>query len=263
MLSQAIDFRDESDALYELLEPLGEEDFDRATLFKDWTINDILAHLHFFNYAADLSLQDSDSFMRLYGELTSAREGGETMVETTDRLLDHVKGRALLALWHDYYQKTAAHFADADPKHRVKWAGPNMSVRSSITARLMETWSHAQAIYDLLGVVRMDEDRVKNIVVLGVNTFGWTFANRGEEVPTDIPYLCLRAPSGETWEWNEPSDSNFVKGSATEFCQVVAQTRNIGDTSLEVEGKTAMRWMSIAQCFAGPPQDPPAPGTRG
>lgn len=262
MLSQAIDFRDESDALYELLEPLGEEDFSRTTLFKDWTINDVLAHLHFFNYAADLTLQDGDAFTRLYDELLAAREGGETLVAATDRLLDRVKGRALLELWHDYYLEMAERYGAADPKHRVKWAGPDMSVRSSITARLMETWSHGQEIYDLLGVVRSDKDRIKNVVVLGVNTYGWTFVNRGEEVPADVPYLRLTAPSGETWEWNDPSESNFVKGSATEFCQVVTQTRNIADTGLEVVGETATRWMSIAQCFAGPPQDPPAPGTR-
>jgi hypothetical protein len=29
-----------------------------------------------------------------------------------------------------------------------------------------------------------------------------------------------------------------------------------------VKGETAQRWMAIAQCFAGPPNDPPAKGTR-
>ncbi len=47
-----------------------------------------------------------------------------------------------------------------------------------------------------------------------------------------------------------------------EFCQVVAQTRNVADTRLVVKGDTAQRWMQIAQCFAGPPNDPPAKGTR-
>jgi hypothetical protein len=47
-----------------------------------------------------------------------------------------------------------------------------------------------------------------------------------------------------------------------EFCQVVAQTRNIEDTALRVSGEVAHEWMSLAQCFAGPPVDPPAPGSR-
>ncbi len=55
MLEQAIDFRDESEALYRLLEPLSDEDFTRSTLFKDWTLNDVIGHLHLWNWAADLS----------------------------------------------------------------------------------------------------------------------------------------------------------------------------------------------------------------
>ena len=55
---------------------------------------------------------------------------------------------------------------------------------------------------------------------------------------------------------------DLVEGQATEFCQVVAQTRALKDTSLRVEGDVAREWMSIAQCFAGPPENPPAPGSR-
>jgi hypothetical protein len=54
----------------------------------------------------------------------------------------------------------------------------------------------------------------------------------------------------------------LIEGDAIEFCQVVAQTRNIADTSLKVAGETAAAWMAIAQCFAGPPETPPPPGSR-
>jgi len=60
----------------------------------------------------------------------------------------------------------------------------------------------------------------------------------------------------------QPSESNFIEGSAIEFCQVVTQVRNIADTGLRVVGETAMSWMAIAQCFAGPPENPPPPGSR-
>ena len=137
-----------------------------------------------------------------------------------------------------------------------------MSVRSSITARLMETWAHAQAVYDLLGQQRTNTDRIKNVVVIGINTFGWTFRNRDIPVPEDVPYLRLTAPSGEIWEWNQATQGNMIEGSAVEFCQVVTQVRNIADTALRVAGETATAWMSIAQCFAGPPENPPQPGSR-
>ena len=38
--------------------------------------------------------------------------------------------------------------------------------------------------------------------------------------------------------------------------------RNIKDVNLDVVGNDANEWMSIAQCFAGPAEKPPAPGTR-
>ena len=63
MLQQAIDFREESEALFALLDTLEEQDWERKTQFKEWTINDVVAHLHIGNYLADLSLRDSAAFV--------------------------------------------------------------------------------------------------------------------------------------------------------------------------------------------------------
>jgi len=137
-----------------------------------------------------------------------------------------------------------------------------MSVRSSITARLMETWAHGQAIYDLLGIVRENEDWISNVVVIGVNTYGWTFKVRGQTPPEPMPRLKLIAPSGEIWTFGEENSGERIEGLAEEFAQVVTQTRNIADTALTVSGPNAAAWMAKAQCFAGGPEEPPAPGTR-
>lgn len=143
MLSVAVDFKEENDAIYQLLKPLKEEDFERKTQFKEWSINDILAHLHFFNYAAALSLTDELTFLELVNKLIESGKNGETLAPFTNRQLDGVKGRTLLKLWRDYYPEMSERFVTEDPKKRLQWVGPTMSVRSSITARLMETWSHA------------------------------------------------------------------------------------------------------------------------
>jgi uncharacterized protein (TIGR03084 family) len=126
----------------------------------------------------------------------------------------------------------------------------------------METWAHGQEVYDLKRVERTPTDRIRHIFTLGVKTFGWTFVNRRLELPGPPPRVRLVAPSGAIWEWNETSGSGRVEGRAVEFCQVVTQVRNVADTQLEVEGDVATRWMSIAQCFAGGPVDPPKPGER-
>ena len=171
-------------------------------------------------------------------------------------------GRDLLSAWWDQAQATAAAFTKADPKARLKWAGPSMSARSSITARLMETWAHGQEIYDVLGAARVDHDRIRNIVVLGVNTYGWTYQVRQEQPHGPMPFIRLIAPSGDEWTFGDDDGENLIEGRATEFCQVVTQTRNVKDTALRVTGPIAEDWMSKAQCFAGGRNDPPEPGTR-
>jgi uncharacterized protein (TIGR03084 family) len=126
----------------------------------------------------------------------------------------------------------------------------------------METWAHGQAVYDELGQVRTSTDAIENIVVLGWNTYAWTFRNRNLAVPEPKPSLNLKAPSGKIWLYEGSGRDELIEGSAEDFCQIVTQTRNIDDTSLQVVGENATAWMSVAQCFAGPPVDPPAAGTR-
>ncbi|HEX3995749.1 MAG TPA: maleylpyruvate isomerase N-terminal domain-containing protein, partial [Acetobacteraceae bacterium] len=46
MLPQAEDFRAEANELHALLATLKETDWQRPTLFKAWTVNDIVQHLH-------------------------------------------------------------------------------------------------------------------------------------------------------------------------------------------------------------------------
>ncbi len=260
-MRQAQDLLDESKALAALLAPLSVTDYTTPTQFKHWTIDNILRHLHVWNIAADLSLTDEAAFGAFIQQMMAGVRGGR-LPDFEAEYLDGLAGAALRAAWIGRAEGFAANFAAADPKRRLKWVGPEMSALSSITARLMETWSHAQAIYDVLGAERTDTDRIGNIVRLGVNTYGFTWRNRRMEPPGPMPRLKLTAPSGTIWKYGEASDSSVITGSATEFCQVVTQCRNIADTSLEVSGDVAHQWMAVAQCFAGPPQDPPPAGTR-
>ena len=259
---QPREFLEESDALYALLSARPESQLAFVTQFKAWSIEDVIAHLHLFNLAAALSVRDPAQLRTFFGELGRVREAGRTLREMTLERLAPLRGRALLERWRHDCEEIARDFEGVDPRTRLAWGGPDMSARSSISARLMETWAHGQAVFDRLGAVRVDADRIRNVAVLGVNTFAWTFRNRGLEAPTPAPRVLLEAPSGARWDWNPEAESDCVEGSATEFCQVVAQTRAWQDTSLRVVGEVARRWMSIAQCFAGPPEDPPTPGTR-
>ena len=259
---QADDFRAECDALADVLEPLSDDDFEAETLFKQWTLHDVVAHLHIFNWAADASIHQPNELKSLSDDLRRGRSRGLSLREVTDDWLEGQRNRAVYERWRDYYPGMCERLEGVDPKMRVEWFGPSMSVRSSITARQMETWAHGQEVFDVLGLDRSEGDRIKNIVVLGLNTFKWTYAVRKLEVPEIVPHLRLVAPSGDVWDWNETDKASSIEGSAVEFCQVVTQVRNIADTKLSVKGEVAIEWMSMAQCFAGGPETPPPPGTR-
>ncbi len=262
MLPQAADFRAEADELHTLLLTLTDTDWDRVTQFKQWTINDIVRHLHDGDLMAAASVAGPASFAKFRADRQALLDTGLTRVQAANRRLGDLAGRRLRERWYEQMAGLSEKLSALPPETRLKWAGPDMGVRMFTTARQMETWAHGQAIYDLMGETRTPTDRLRNIAEIGVRTYGWTFANRGQEVPGPAPHVRLIAPSGAVWVWNDPSSENMIEGDALPFCQVVTQTRNIADTDLTVTGTPARTWMRLAQCFAGPPEDPPAPGMR-
>ena len=255
------DLREEGDALFSLLSDMDTGYWTQASTFKNWTVWDVVAHLHISDHMALTSLQGEEAFKTLLKDMQGGSLGNftETWLSQDGK---SPTGPELLARWRRLFLEMCDALAAADPTERFAWFGPGMKARMFATARQMETWAHGWEIYDLMGVPREHTDRLINIATIGVRTFGWTFNNRQIPVPDTVPYVDLQSPSGEQWAWGEESADNYVRGSAVDFCQVVTQVRNIADTNLEVAGDAAHAWMNIAQCFAGPPEDPPAPGSR-
>src|SRR5580700_669712 len=111
MIEQALDFRDESDALFALLESLGDSDWTRETQFKRWTPNDIVAHLHMGNYAADLSLKGGEDFTAFGRRLAEMGRGSGRHLDATHNWLEGAKGRDLLTISRRFYHEMANRFA--------------------------------------------------------------------------------------------------------------------------------------------------------
>ena len=262
MLQESQDFRIEADELHDFVKDLPAEDWEKPTGFKEWTPWDIIAHLHFFDGVSLASVDGEEAFANTRDAYVAQASQGMTNAEIARKHFGAIAPGELMKRWQTPCHELTEQLGASDPKRRLPWFGPDMGVRMFTTARYMETWAHGQAIYDLRCATRPLSDRIRNIAVIGVKTFGWTYVNRKLPVPPMPPHVRLEAPSGEVWEWNEPDDTNCVRGSAQDFCQAVTQVRNVADTALEVVGDTATHWMSIAQCFAGPPEEPPAPGTR-
>ena len=263
MVQLADDLRAEGDEFHRLLSNLSAADWLRPTPFKDWTVDYVIQHLAFGDWLNTLSLTDPDRFSAVIAQRMAARAGGRRVMGLEETGLELGQDINLLTQWHDRLHHLCDIFAGSDPKARMKWVGPDMSVRSAATARLMETWAHGQDVYDLLHQPRVTTDRIRNIATLGVNTYGWSFQIRGLKPPGPAPHVCLTSPSGAIWIWNEPDPDNRIEGTALDFCHVVTQGRHIDEVDLQVTGDRARQWMAIAQCFAGVPETPPPPGQRG
>lgn len=259
---QALDFKAECDSIAALLEDKSEREFQNVTLFKGWSVDDIIGHLHLWNIAADQSINDPDAFMNFLTQILTAMGTGKSHVQTQNDYFGDLKGRARFEAWRAYYPDMAQRVASQNPERRVKWAGPDMSVRSCIIARQMEHWAHAQAIFDRFDTTRTHTARLKNVAHIGVTTYSWSFKVKRRDPLLPKPYVRLIGPDGEIWEWNAPQDDNKVEGTAEEFCQIVTQCRNVEDTHIRATGEAAATWMRIAQCFAGGAQTPPAKGLR-
>ena len=261
-MQQAQDFLKESKLLYDLLKNRDETDLELITQFKNWSINDVIGHLYLFNVAAIRTVDGAKSFADFFTPILQLLNKGQSMVQAQVPWLDGLSGHILLNKWWDSCLELEKIYSEVDPKLRVKWAGPEMSARSSITARQMETWSHGHEVFDRLGKKREEGDHIKNIVHLGVSTLEWTFINRGIKLPQSKPFVLLRLPSKAEISYYEENEKNFIKGTAIQFCQVVTQVRNIADTNLNFSGEAAEIWMKYAQCFAGKPENPPQKGSR-
>ena len=252
----------EVNALYRLLSNIDDDSLHIVTPFKRWTINDVIGHLFVFDTAALLTLNSETEFSAFFSPMETALISGQSFLEAQQPYLIGLTGRELVNQWISQSRDVAAAYSNSDPKKRLKWAGPSMSARSSITARHMETWAHGHSVFDALRQKRNETDRVHSVCHLGVATFAWTFINRNIDVSKNPPKITLTSPSGAQWLWNADSEHGSVCGNAVEFAQVVTQVRNVNDTALEITGDIANQWMSMAQCFAGPPVEPPAAGTR-
>ena len=262
----ANDLLSEYGALADFCATLSPDDWHRPTPFYGWTPWDEIAHLLYFDEAARVSATEPERFAREAAELGARMVAGEPISAIARTAYGALDGPALLARWRSTHQALVARLAALHPKARLGWYGPPMSTRSFITARLMETWAHGQDIWDVMQQRRPASARLQHIAHLGAGTFGWTFVNRRRPVP-DIapflaPYVALDAPDGSTWAWGDPACPHQVRGTAQDFCLLVTQRRHLQDTALVCSAGPVADWLAVAQCFAGPPADGPAPGVR-
>jgi uncharacterized protein (TIGR03084 family) len=216
-----------------------------------------VGHLAFFDEASTRAATEPDRFRV---ERDEALADVEAMVEAVTAAHRHLSGSETLAWFERARAGLIGGVADLDPGIRVPWYGPDMTLASSVTARIMETWAHGQDVADALGVRRVPTRRLRHVAFLGARALPNSYRARGLPVPAAPVRVELAGPDGDTWGYGPVDAADTVRGSALDFCLVVTQRRHPSDTGLRAAGPVAAEWLSIAQAFAGPPGQGRRPG---
>ncbi|MFD3699089.1 TIGR03084 family metal-binding protein [Streptomyces sp. NPDC058646] len=242
--------REEGDGLDLLVGRLPEEDWARATPAAGWSIAHQIAHLHWTDRAALLSLTDAAGFGVMVEE---ALKAPDSFVDEGAEEGAALPPAALLARWRTGRAALGEALAEASPATRFPWYGPPMKAASMAGARLMETWAHGQDVADALGVRRAPTARLRHVARIGVRARDYAYAVRGLPAPAGEFRVELAAPDGAgVWAYGPPDAPQRVTGPAVDFCLLVTQRAHRADLALTATGADADRWLDIAQAFAGP-----------
>ena len=246
------DLLDERATLISVLAPLDEGGWRTPTPAPGWTVLDQVTHLAFFDEAARTAIIEPATFLEQRDE---ALADVDAFVDKVMHAQRHLVGADVLPWLEHAGASFASSARDADPKRRVPWYGPEMSLASMITSRIMETWAHGQDVRDAFGVATEPTPRLRHVAFLGWRAFANSFIARGRPVP-DVE---VRVDLGDIVFGPEDA-ANIVRGPALDFCLVVTQRRHVDDTELVADGDAAREWLSIAQAYAGPPGTGREPG---
>lgn len=226
-----------------------------------WDVRDQIIHLAHFDFMAGLSLSDPDTFLASLKKISNPNDyvdsiGPANISRTNENIVQWWNNEA------DFLARSAlASVEQPDEKPaRAPWFGASMSPASMVTARIMETWAHAQDVFDTAGLTRTPSAALDHIARLGVRAFANSFVAHGEDVPSTPVRVELSGFNGEPLEFGPHDADNVVTGTAEDFALVVTQRRHVADTLIRTTGPVADRWMLIAQAFAGKPGSGRAPG---
>jgi len=240
-----------------LVAGLDEDGWRRPTPAPGWSIADQISHLAYFDEQAVLSATEPGRFREQREAERGDIDGFTARVAEAHRA---IPGRELLA-WFDRARRELIEATTGLPlSARVPWYGPDMSLASALTARIMETWAHGLDIADAVGVERPPGPGLRSIAELAVRALRNGFVSHGLPAPEAPVRVELTAPSGELWCWGPDDAGDVVRGPALDFCLLSVQRRHRAGLDLVATGSVADQWLDVAQAFAGPPGAGRQPG---
>ncbi|GAB2866560.1 TIGR03084 family metal-binding protein [Nocardioides pacificus] len=244
------DLAAEGDRLEQLVAGLDEAGWRTPTPAAGWDVATQVAHLAWTDEAALAAATDKEAWDNL---VLAAIADPTGVVDNAALDGGRVPPEELLTRWRAARPTLVEALRNLPEGQKMPWFGPPMSATSMATARFMETWAHSLDVHEALGETPEVTDRVRHIAHLGVRTRNYSYSVHQLEAPAEEFRVELKAPSGELWSWGPEDAAQRVTGSAQDFCLLVTQRRHRDDTDLVATGDDAAKWLTIAQCFAGPP----------
>ena len=255
------DLTDEQEELDDVIADLEDDAWATPTPATGWDVHDQIAHLAATEEWARRSLEDPDGFRAELAEY--AADPARRAAGIRDGRIGRTKpdGVTTLDWWRENRRATGDALRERAPSDRTPWFGPDMSVASFATARVMETWAHGQDVVDALGRSRAPTARLRHVAEIGVRARPFAYGARGLDLPDREVRVELVAPDGARWAWGPEDATDTIRGDALDWCLVATQRRNPADTTLAVAGDAAEQWIGIVQAFAGPPTEHRSPGS--
>jgi uncharacterized protein (TIGR03084 family) len=251
LLNQVLDdLAAEGDRLDTLVAGRPTRDWGRPTPSPGWDVASQIAHLAWTDEAAHAAATDKSRWDALVVEAMADPEHAVDRAALTGGV---AAPSVILERWRIARSRLAETLRSYPDGEKMPWYGPPMSATSMATARFMETWAHSRDVHEALDAEPEVTDRIRHVAHLGVRTRNFAFSVHGLDAPAEQFRISLTAPSGDLWAWGPEDSAQTVTGSAYDFCLLVTQRVNRVDTSLVAVGRDANTWLSIAQCFAGPP----------
>jgi uncharacterized protein (TIGR03084 family) len=243
------DLTAEGDELERIVAPLDDAGWRTPTPAEGWDVAHQIAHLAWTDETAVKAATDTEAWDATVLQAMADPEG---FVDAEAARGAQAAPADLLERWRTARRALATTLAEYPSGQKLPWYGPPMSATSMATARFMETWAHSLDVHEALGVVVTPTDRIRHVAHLGVRTRNFAFSVHQLEAPAEEFRVELTAPSGEVWAYGPEDAAQSVRGAAYDFCLLVTQRRHRADLDLVATGPDAVRWLDIAQAFAGP-----------
>jgi len=240
------DLRAEQESLDGLLATLKDAQWDLPTPAIPWTVKDSVSHIAYIDDVAIATSKGDNSYFEL------AFKVGYTFNEVGVEQGRAMEPSQVLAWWRKSRETMDDALAKLDPKARLPWFALPMGARAFATARLMETWAHGIDCFDAGKVKPVYTDRLRHVAYLACQARPYAYQVHGLGLPEVPIRVEVTLPSGALWTNGPEGSENTIKGTAADFCLVAVQRRHRKDTKLQISGSEAMRFMEIAQTYAGP-----------